>query len=181
MYWEDGQEFVEALEGAFGDEEQEEALDFAEESGLMDEWLAEAQQAGYEGGDPYEGEGYDPEDEDAYVEGQMVAGIEDELEKIEGALGRNLSQKEERQILGTISGQDWHEGVVPDLAAQHVPEMQAAVSGDREDRVTRMAAAADAARELKEAEEPDSFEQPDWQQPSEPDEFGRQMAAHEQE
>lgn len=171
--WEDATEFMEALEGAFGEEEQEDALDFAEESGLLDQWAAED-----EGGDFYEDEG-DYYDEDAYIEGEMVAGLEDEMARLERAIGRNLTQKEERDLLESIPSQAWHEGAVPDFGV-HAEKLKGRATESKESRIALMTEAADTVKAEAQANEPGhNGSEPDWMKPSGGDGEVEQMAAAE--
>lgn len=162
MYWEDGQEFAEALEGAFGEEEQELALDWAEKSGLLDDLAAEAEE-----GDYYEDEGdyYDPNEAAAYVEGEMTAGLEDEMARLERAIGRSLTQKEERTLLESIPSQAWHEGTVPDFSV-HADKLKGRATESKESRIALMAEAADSAKARIEEEKPGhDGSEPDWLNP----------------
>lgn len=100
--WSDWEEFAEALEGKFGEEDQEAALSFAEESGLLDQWVAdeEAEEAG----------GYD----DA---------LEQEFQRVEAQVGRRLTEAEEQSMLDSISSQEQAEGFVPNLTAEYGAEL----------------------------------------------------------
>jgi hypothetical protein len=176
MYWEDAREFAEAISGELGLDEQELAFEWAEESGLMDEMLAEAEQAGYED----EGED-DYYDQDAHIEGEMVAGLEDELARLERAIGRNLTQAEERSLLESIPSQAWHEGAVPDFTGAHAERLKGRASESKESRIALMAEAADTAKAEAEAERPGhDGSEPDWMKPGGGDGSAEQDAAASQ-
>lgn len=97
--WENWEEFREALEGEFGEEEQEDALDFAEDAGLLDD-AEEAEPAGAEG-----------EIDESYVEA-----LRQEVARVEGQIGRQLTKGEINGLLDTLSTEDVEQGTVPDFS-----------------------------------------------------------------
>lgn len=100
--WSDWQEFSEALEGRFGEEEQQDALAFAEQSGLLDQWDAE-----------------DGEDGDV----QYLDAVAAEMARVEERIGRPLTQGEVNALVDTISTQEAADGVVPDFHAEFGHEL----------------------------------------------------------
>jgi hypothetical protein len=95
--WETMDELIEALSGEWGEEEQQAALDFAEESGLLDEWAAheEAEEAG----------GYDQ-------------ALEEEFQRVESQIGRKLTAGEEQGILDSISPSERAQGTIPNMVTE---------------------------------------------------------------
>ena len=119
--WSDWTEFAEALEGALGEEEQEAALQFAEESGLLDQWTAE---------------------EEAAQAGGYEQALEQEFQRVEAACGRKLTPDEEDVLLDSISTQERNEGVVPDFVADYAEPLANAHTSEQ-GRVHLGAAAAE--------------------------------------
>ena len=129
-----------ALQGAYGPEAQAEALaavgmeydpaDVGEEEGseqAEEEWLNEA-----------------------------IEQIEGQLQAVEAAIGRELTEKEWRGMVKGISHADLDQGAVPDLVECHAEELRG-----RDGKDLRIEQGADAAQrvfdEHKEAEEPPMF------------------------
>lgn len=133
--WSDWEEFAEALEGEFGEEAEEEALDFAEESGMLEQWEAE------------DGEGDDQEYMDALGE---------ELGRVEHAIGRQLTKAEEVAMLNSVSTEEFGEEV-PNFVAQF-GEQLASAPATEEGRVHLGAEAAQQA--MDEQEKPATFDPP---------------------
>jgi hypothetical protein len=87
--------------------------------------------AGYEDqGGP---QGY--QDDEAGLE-QMADAIESQLQAVEGAIGRPLSQSEWRDMVKGISYEDLEQGVVPDLVSRHGDELKGRTES-REYRIER--------------------------------------------
>lgn len=103
--WQDIEEFNEALEGAYGPEEQDAAMQFGETSGLFAQLMADE---GAEAGSGYE---------DA---------LEREFQRVESQIGRRLTPDEEQGLLDTISTQQREEGVVPDFVADYGQQLASA-------------------------------------------------------
>lgn len=107
--WSDWQEFSEALEGRYGEEEQEAALNFAEQSGLLDQWDAE-----------------EAEDGDvAYLDAVAA-----EIARVEERIGRSLTHGEINGLVDTISTQEAADGVVPDFQAEFGHELANAANSE---------------------------------------------------
>lgn len=101
----DAADLIDAVEGNQGPEAQQEALDFAEETGLLDAW--QQQEAG--GADD-----------------QYRQDLAAELARVERSVGRALTAGEERAMIDTISTQDFTEQVVPDFTAEFGDELASA-------------------------------------------------------
>jgi hypothetical protein len=93
----DAADLIDAIEGNQGEEAQQEALDFAEQTGLLDQWQAAEDQQG----------------NDQYTQ-ELAA----ELARVEKSIGRELTAGEERALIDTISTQEFTDGVVPDFVAE---------------------------------------------------------------
>lgn len=140
--WESWEEFAEALEGRFGEEDQAAALQFAEESGLLDQWVA---------------------DEDAEEAGSYDNALEAEFQRLESQLGRKLTSGEEQAMLNTISTQEQAEGVVPDFQA----EFGDSLAGARNHPQGREHLGAEAAQAVFDKQaQPDDIPQPQFQAPT---------------
>jgi hypothetical protein len=103
--FENAEELMEAIEGRWGEEMQEQALAFAEEIGLVDQWLA---------------------DDQAEHSGHYEQALEQEFQRVEAQIGRRLTEGEEQGMLDSLSTQNRHEGFVPDFTAEYGPELAAA-------------------------------------------------------
>ncbi len=128
----DAQELVDAIEGHYGEEVQQEAIQTADELGLLDQW--DGQQAS-------------AEDE------QIVAGIEAELERLEANIGRSLTGKEVENLVQRIPAEAFQGGPVPDLVTPHAEALKSRATNDRESRVQFMAEVADDAKAAQEPQE----------------------------
>lgn len=107
--WENWQEFSEALEGRYGEEEQEAALQFAEESGLLDQWDAEDAEGG---------------------EYEYLDAVAAEIARVEQRIGRSLTNGEVNALVDTISTQEAADGVVPDFHAEFGNELANAANSE---------------------------------------------------
>jgi hypothetical protein len=137
--WENWDEFAAALGGQYGEEEQEAALSFAEESGLLQQWAA---------------------DEDAETNSTYDAALEKEFERVEAQVGRRLTETEEQAMLDGISTHERSQGFVPDFTAEYGPQLANA----RETEQGRVHLGASAAEEVfrqQAAEQPSSFGAPE--------------------
>jgi hypothetical protein len=121
--FEDMQDLMDALSGEYGEEMQEQALAFAEETGLLDQWIA---------------------DEEAEQAGNYDDALEAEFQRVEAQIGRKLTKGEEQGMLDSISPTEQEEGVVPNL----VQEFGAELAGAREHEGGRVHLAAEAAQEV---------------------------------
>jgi hypothetical protein len=121
--FEDAQDLMAAIEGEYGEELQEQALAFAQEIGLVDQWIAdeEAEEAG----------GYDE-------------ALEQEFQRVESQIGRKLTQGEEQAMLDSISPTEQQEGVIPNLVQEYGPQLASA----RDHEAGREHLAAEAAQEV---------------------------------
>ena len=129
--WQNIDEFSEALDGKFGEEEQATAMQFAEESGLLDQAEA-AEQA--EASQDYD---------DA---------LEQEFQRLEVQIGRKLTRDEEQALLDSISTQEAEQGFVTDFTAEYGPQLESARYTE-DGRVHLAASAAEEAFERMAAEE----------------------------
>lgn len=121
--FENAEDLMAAIEGDYGEELQEQALAFAQEIGLVDQWIAdeEAEEAG----------GYDE-------------ALEQEFQRVEAQIGRRLTQGEEQAMLDSISPTEQQEGVVPNLVQEYGTEL----AGARNHEDGRVHLAAEAAQEV---------------------------------
>ena len=98
--FENAKELMAALDGHYGREAEEDALDFAEETGLLAQWEAEDDSAGNE---------------------QFVNEFGQELQRVEQTIGRPLTQSEIGSLIDSVSTQDLIDQRVPDLATEVGP------------------------------------------------------------
>jgi hypothetical protein len=98
--FENAQELMAALDGHYGQEAEEDALDFAEETGLLAQWEAEDDGAGNE---------------------KFVQEFGEELKRLERTIGRSLTQTETDSLINGVSTQDLLDQRVPDLTAEFGP------------------------------------------------------------
>ncbi len=101
----DAADLIDAIEGNQGEEVQQEALDFAEEAGLLDQWQAEAAEG----------------DDDQYT-----AAMLEEFARVEQQIGRQLTQGEINGMLATLSTEDLNQNVVPDFHAEFGQQLSSA-------------------------------------------------------
>jgi len=121
--WQSWEEFAEALEGRFGEEEQTAALTFAQDSGMLEQWAA---------------------DEEAEISGSYDDALEQEFQRLETQIGRKLTQGEEQAMLDSLSTQNQDEMFVPDFVAEYGPQLASA----RNHEDGRVHLAAEAAQEV---------------------------------
>lgn len=102
--FDNAQDLMDAIEGEYGEDMQSEALAFAEEIGLVDQWIADA---------------------DAEEAGHYDDALEQEFQRVEAQIGRKLTQGEEQGMLDSI-GPERDEGVVPNFVAEYGPQLASA-------------------------------------------------------
>ncbi len=95
------EDLMAAISGEYGEEAQEQALDFAEESGLLAEWAAH---------------------EEAEEASSYDDSLESEFQRLESSVGRRLSAGEEQLVLDSISPAEKREGVIPNLVQEYGPD-----------------------------------------------------------
>lgn len=95
--FEDAQDLMDAIEGNQGEEMQEQALAFAQEIGLVDQWIA---------------------DEEAEEAGSYDDALEAEFQRLEQTVGK-LTPDIEQHIIDSISTDQRGQGIVPDLVASY--------------------------------------------------------------
>lgn len=100
--FENAQELMAALDGHYGQEAEEDALDFAEETGLLAQWEAEDDGAGNE---------------------QFVNEFGQELQRLEQTIGRPLTQSEIGSLIDSVSTQDLIDQRVPAFAEEVGPAL----------------------------------------------------------
>ena len=129
------QELIDAIEGEYGEEAQEEATDFAEEIGLLDQWEAE-----------------DTADEDE----EYSNALGQELGRVEHEIGRQLTEGEEVGMLNSVSTEKF--GVeVPDFVQSFGQQLSEARDTDE----GRLHLAAEAAQQaMNDQEQPATFNPP---------------------
>lgn len=140
--WEDAEEFIEALEGEFGEEEQEQAETFAQQTGLLDQWDAEGESA---------------------TEQEYINAVAQEFFRVEETIGRQLTQTEVQAMIDSIGPQEHADLVVPDFTAEYGPQLASA----RESEEGRVHLGASAAQEVldQQAEEESRRPRPGFEPP----------------
>lgn len=121
--FEDAQDLMAAIEGEYGEEMQDQALAFAEEIGLVDQWLA---------------------DDQAEQAGNYDDALEAEFQRVEAQIGRKLTKGEEQGMLDSISPTEEQDGVIPNL----VEEFGLELAGARDHQSGREHLGAEAAQEV---------------------------------
>lgn len=140
--FEDAQELIDAIEGEYGEEMQEQALDFAGQIGLLDQWDAE---------------------EESATEQEYINAVAQEFFRVEETIGRQLTQTEVQAMIGSIGPQEHAEMVVPDFTAEYGPQLASA----RESEDGRVHLGASAAQEVfdQQAEEESRRPRPGFEPP----------------
>lgn len=141
--WESMDDLLAAIQGDYGSEEQEAALEFAEESGLADQWIA---------------------DEDAEAAGNYDDALEEEFQRLEQVAGRELTPDEEQAMIDAIPTQDRDEGAVPDLVSAYGQQVASA----RESEDGRLHLGASAAQEVFDQQDDQGRQRQMAQEPPEP-------------
>ena len=101
----DAADLIDALEGNQGEEVQQEALDFAEQTGLLGQWQAEAAEDG---------------------EAEYLDALASEITRVEENIGRKLTEGEVNAMVNTLSTQDLADQIVPDFQAEFGQDLAAA-------------------------------------------------------